>query len=477
MKWQAVIGLEVHVQLLTQSKLFSSAAARFCEQPNHQANFIDAGLPGVLPVLNEEAVKLAIQFGLAVDAEINPSSTFERKNYFYPDLPKGYQISQYEKPIVSNGHLMINIDGQEKKITIERAHLEEDAGKSVHELIPGFSGIDLNRAGTALLEIVTTPCMFSSSEAVSYLKKLHQLVRFLKISDGNMQEGSFRCDVNISLKAAGSDKLGTRCEIKNLNSFRFIEKAIEYEISRQSDVLNKGQAVIQETRLFCPDSGKTRSMRLKEEENDYRYFPDPDLLPVVFSNDDIENIKTLMPERPDIIEKELVETYQLSEEDSAFILASLSCYQYFQALLHETKASAKTAVNWLKGPYAALLNESGNDFDNPPVKASTLGVMLDALESRQISHHQAKGIFQQLASGETAVKTLIQQQSEEQHQGNSELLELIQKVIDENQVQVEQYRSGKDKLLGFFVGQVMKMSKGKADPATVNSMVKQALNK
>lgn len=475
MAWDTVIGLEVHAQLKTKSKLFSGAATTFGAQPNSQTSFIDAGLPGVLPVLNQQAVNMAIQFGLAVNANINNHSYFERKNYFYPDLPKGYQISQYQKPIVSNGYLTIEMsDGTEKKVAIVRAHLEEDAGKSLHDIHPQYTGIDLNRAGTPLLEIVTAPCLSSAEEAINYLKSLHQLVRFLGICDGNMQEGSFRCDVNISLKPKGSTKLGTRSELKNLNSFRFIEKAIAYEQARHQDLLENGQQIYQETRLYCPTTDTTQVLRSKENENDYRYFPDPDLLPILIKAEDLEKIKQTMPALPEQIKFDLMKNELLNSEDILFLLASPATYHFFNAVKQQSVADEKTIINWLKGTYAAALNDANLSFENPPVSAPVFASLLNHLANQTVSGKIAKQIFSKLWAGEKNIDEIIKKEGYQPV--NDNILEnIVQTIIAEYPQQAADYRAGKEKLLAFFVGQVMKQTKGQANPEQVNSLLKQYL--
>jgi aspartyl-tRNA(Asn)/glutamyl-tRNA(Gln) amidotransferase subunit B len=476
MEWDTVIGLEVHIQLKTKSKLFSGASIAFGAIPNSQACFIDAGFPGVLPVLNQEAVFMAIQFGLAIQADINDQSVFERKNYFYPDLPKGYQISQFHKPIVSNGTLPINMnDGTEKNIVILRAHLEEDAGKSLHGVHPGYSGIDLNRAGTALLEIVTTPCMFSSDEAVSYLRKLHQLVQFLGICDGNMQEGNFRCDVNLSLKPKGSPVLGTRTELKNLNSFRFIEKAISYEQARHQELLESGQKVIQETRLYNPDTHSTHAMRGKENENDYRYFPDPDLLPIQVTRFLIAEIKNNLPDLPNKIHAELRNIPSLNEEDINFILSSPAAYQFYKAVKKQSHAPDKMIINWLKGQYSAALNEAHLSFETPRVSAKSMANLLNKLHDNSISLNNARTIFTFLWTGEEDIDAIIARQGFQQIDNTSLLEEMVTKLIAEYPEQTADYKAGKEKLLAFFVGQIMKQTKGQANPEQINLLLKKHL--
>lgn len=476
MAWDTVIGLEVHAQLKTKSKLFSGASTTFGAKPNSQTCFIDAGLPGVLPVLNQQAVEMAIQFGLAIQAEINNLSYFERKNYFYPDLPKGYQISQFQRPIVGQGHLTIELaGGREKQVEIVRAHLEEDAGKSLHEAHSDYTGIDLNRAGTPLLEIVTAPCLFSAEEAISYLKALHQLVRFLGICDGNMQEGSFRCDVNLSLKPKGSQQLGTRTELKNLNSFRFIEKAIAHEQLRQQDLLESGKTIAQETRLYCPESNTTQVLRSKENENDYRYFPDPDLLPIKIEPQDLERIKNKLPALPEQIKQALKENKLLHEEDIGFILSSPAVFDFFSQLKEASQADEKTIINWLRGSYSAALNETGLSFDNSPLSAKTFAPLLDHLKKQSISTTIAKQIFSKLWAGEGTVDEIIAKEGYGETNDNPLLDELVQKTIAEYPQQAADYRAGKEKLLAFFVGQLMKQTKGQAEPELISLLLRKYL--
>jgi aspartyl-tRNA(Asn)/glutamyl-tRNA(Gln) amidotransferase subunit B len=477
MEWDTVIGLEVHAQLKTKSKLFSGASVAFGASPNSQTCFIDAGLPGVLPVLNQQAVIMAIQFGLAIKADINDCSIFERKNYFYPDLPKGYQISQYQRPIVSNGQLTIQLDdGREKMVTIERAHLEEDAGKSLHEAQPGLTGIDLNRAGTPLIEIVTAPCLYSTEEAIKYLKSLHQLVRFLGICDGNMQEGSFRCDVNLSLKPKGSVTLGTRTELKNLNSFRFIEKAIAVERARHQDLLENGQQVIQQTRLYNPDTNSTHAMRDKENENDYRYFPDPDLLPIQVTRMQIAEVKHNLPDLPNAIDKELRKSFSLNEEDIHFILSSPEAYRFYKEIKVLSDASDKLIINWLKGHYTAALNENNLNFETLPIKAKTMASLLDKLHNNALSSQNAKKIFLLLWAGEEDIEVIIKREGYQQVENSTVIEELIIKLIQQYPDQATEYRAGKEKLLAFFIGQIMKHMKGQANPEQVNVLLKKHLS-
>lgn len=475
MEWDTVIGLEVHAQLKTKSKLFSGASTAYGAKPNSQTCFIDAGLPGVLPVLNQEAIVMAIQLGLALRADINDLSYFERKNYFYPDLPKGYQISQFQKPIISQGSLRIRLkNNQEKIVTIERAHLEEDAGKSLHDKHNYYTGIDLNRAGTALLEIVTSPCLYSAEETISYLKTLHQLVRFLGICDGNMQEGSFRCDVNLSLKPKGSKILGTRTELKNLNSFRYIEKAIAYEQARHQELLENGQTMTQETRLYNPDTNSTQCMRQKENENDYRYFPDPDLLPIQITRYQIAEIKRSLPDLPEQIIEQLKKTPAFNEEDIEFILSSPANWQFYKAVKSLSHASEKLIINWMKGHYMAALNESKQSFESPPLPAKTFAAFLDKIKDNTLSTSKAKTVFLDLWSSKDTLEKLLSQHATTIN--DSETLDaLINTIIQQHPAQVADYKAGKEKLLAFFIGQLMKATKGQGEPAYFSDLLKKKL--
>lgn len=478
MKWETVIGLEVHTQLATQSKIFSGAACAYGAEPNTQACAIDLGLPGVLPVLNEKVVELAIIFGLSIDAEIPNVSIFARKNYFYPDLPKGYQISQYEHPIVKTGKLPIQLpDGSQKIIGITRAHLEEDAGKSLHEGLAGKTGIDLNRAGTPLLEIVSEPDMRSATEAIAYLKTLHNLVRYLGISDGNMQEGSFRCDVNISLRPLGSTAFGTRTELKNLNSFRFIERAIFHEITRQQEILENGGTIIQETRQYDADKDITRSLRSKEEAHDYRYFPDPDLLPVVVDETYIANIKQNLPELPWEKQLRFQQEYGLSTYDANLLSQNRDSAHYFENVLTITgKDSAKIAANWINGDLAAALNKANLDITQSPVTANHLASILQRITDHSISNNIGKKVFEMLWNDPTkTADEVINEQGLQQITDTTALQKVIDEVIAKHPGQVVQYLAGKEQLFGFFVGQVMKATQGKANPGQINELIKTKL--
>ena len=476
MTWETVIGLEIHAQLATRSKIFSAAATAYGAAPNTQACAVDLGLPGVLPVLNGEAVQMAVKLGLAIGAEIAPRSVFARKNYFYPDLPKGYQISQYELPVVASGEIEIELeDGETKRIGITRAHLEEDAGKSLHEDFHGMSGIDLNRAGTPLLEIVSEPDLRSAKEAVAYMKKLHSLVRYLGICDGNMQEGSFRCDANVSIRRAGTTEFGTRTEIKNLNSFRFVEKAIEYEVERQIDVIEGGGSVVQETRLYDPDKGETRSMRSKEEANDYRYFPDPDLLPLDIDKAFVESVRASLPELPDEKKHRFMTHYGLSAYDAGVLTASREMADYYEVVVKTAAGQAKLAANWVMGEFSGALNKDGLDISASPVSATALGGLLSRIHDETISGKIAKEVFEAMWAGEGSADDIIQARGLKQITDTGAIEQMIDEVIAANPSQLEQYRSGKDKLFGFFVGQVMKATGGKANPAQVNELLKKKL--
>ena len=471
MEWETVIGLEIHTQLATNSKIFSGASTAYGAAPNTQACAVDLGLPGVLPVLNAQVVKMAIKFGLAINAEIAPVSVFARKNYFYPDLPKGYQISQFELPIVGKGEVGIELeDGSSKTIGVTRAHLEEDAGKSLHEDFHGMTGIDLNRAGTPLLEIVSEPDMRSAQEAVAYMKKIHSLVRYLEISDGNMQEGSFRCDANVSVRPKGQQEFGTRSELKNINSFRFVERAIEFEVERQIELIEAGGEVVQETRLFDPNKGETRSMRSKEEAMDYRYFPDPDLLPVEIDVKQIETVRQTLPELPDTKRSRFVSEYGLSDYDAGFLTASRDMADYYEAVVKES-AEAKLAANWVMGDLSGYLNKEDKDIADSPVTASMLAGMITRIKDNTISGKIAKDVFDAMWQGEGDADAIIESKGLKQITDSGEIEALVDEVIANNPQQVEQFKAGKDKMLGFFVGQIMKATQGKANPAQVNQLL------
>ena len=474
MDWEIVIGIETHVQLKTNSKIFSGASTSFGKEPNANACLVSLAYPGVLPVLNEEAVNCAIKFGLAVDAKITEHSIFARKNYFYPDLPKGYQISQLDLPVVGEGSLKITVGDENKSIRILRAHLEEDAGKSVHGIEEGKSGIDLNRAGTPLLEIVTEPDMSSAEEAVTYAKKLHELVQWIGICDGNMQEGNFRCDVNVSVKKKGDKELGTRREIKNLNSFKFIKQAVDYEVNWQIEKLEDGGKIKQATILFDPDSGETREMRSKEEANDYRYFPDPDLLPLVISQEKINNIKSKMYELPSEMKARLVKEYDLTNYDADGITSNIDVANYFKELL-SFKVNAKLASNWILTNLFSRLNESDIDIKSSPLKANKLAELILRIEDKTISNNAAKKVFDEIWDQDKSVDDVIEQLGLKQISNENEIVDILNQVLQDNEAMVEEYKSGKDKAFNALIGQVMKASKGKANPGQVSQLLKEKL--
>ncbi len=476
MEWETVIGLEVHVQLLTKSKLFSGAAAQYGAEPNTQACAVDLALPGVLPVMNREAARMATKLGLAIGAVVSPRSVFARKNYFYPDLPKGYQISQYELPVVQKGTLRIEVDGQEKIVGVTRAHLEEDAGKSLHEDFHGLTGIDLNRAGTPLLEIVSEPDMRSAKEAVAYLKKLHSLVTYLEICDGNMQEGSFRCDANVSVRPKGQKEFGTRAEIKNVNSFRFVEKAIEFEVERQIDLLEGGGKVVQETRLYDSVKNETRSMRGKEEAHDYRYFPDPDLLPLVIEPSFIEETRKTLPELPDAKAERFQQQYKLSAYDAGVLTATRAMADYYEQVVRESGADPKIAANWVAVELSGLLNSENKEINASPVTAALMAGLLKRLADNTISGKIAKDVLAAMWAGEGDADAVIAKKGLKQITDSGAIEKAVDEVIANNPKQLEQYRAGKEALFGFFVGAVMKATQGKANPAQVNELLKKKLS-
>ena len=480
MKWEVVIGIETHAQLSTVSKIFSGASTAFGAAPNTQACAVDVALPGVLPVLNKGAVERAIRFGLAVGGKISPRSVFARKNYFYPDLPKGYQISQYELPIVEGGSLTVQVGAQEKTVHLTRAHLEEDAGKSLHEDFHGATGIDLNRAGTPLLEIVTEPDMRSSAEAVAYAKALHTLVRWIGICDGNMQEGSFRCDANVSVRPAGAEKLGTRCEIKNLNSFRFLERAIEFEVRRQIEVIEDGGRVIQETRLYDPDKDETRSMRSKEDAHDYRYFPDPDLLPLAVSTALLEAMRAALPELPQDKQARFAASYGISAYDASMLTSSRELADYFELTLQAADAkTAKLCANWITGHLNARLNDENLDITQSKIDSAQLRRLVDRIADGTISGNTAKAVFDAVWAGEAhdvdAVDIIIKNKGLQQISDADALATIVDDVIKANAQQVADYKAGKEKAFNSLVGQAMKATKGKANPQQVNEILKRRL--
>ncbi len=479
MEWEVVIGLEIHAQLATKSKIFSGAATAYGAEPNTQACAVDLGLPGVLPVLNQEAVKMAIKFGLAIDAELTERSVFARKNYFYPDSPKGYQISQFELPIVGLGKLAIELeDGTEKVIGVTRAHLEEDAGKSLHEDFHGQTGIDLNRAGTPLIEIVSEPDMRSAKEAVAYMKKIHSLVRYIEICDGNMQEGSFRCDANVSVRPVGQQEFGTRAELKNINSFRNVERAINIEVERQIELIEDGGTVVQETRLYDADKNETRSMRSKEEANDYRYFPDPDLLPLVLDKAMIEEIRATLPELPNAKRDRFIADMGLSLYDASVLTSSRELADYFEQVLVKTDhQDPKLCANWIITTLLGALNKASLEIDQSPISADQLGGLLLRISDNTISGKIAKTIFEALWNGDGKdADSIIEVKGLKQVTDTGAIEALVDEVIANNPGQVEQFKAGKEQLLGFFVGQVMQASRGKANPAQVNELLKAKLS-
>ncbi|MEA3141669.1 MAG: aspartyl-tRNA(Asn)/glutamyl-tRNA(Gln) amidotransferase subunit [Gammaproteobacteria bacterium] len=475
--WEVVIGLEIHAQLATKSKIFSGSATAYGAPPNTQASLVDLAYPGTLPVLNTRAVQMAVKFGLAIDATVARRSVFARKNYFYPDLPKGYQISQYELPVVARGSLKVMLeDGSVKTVGITRAHLEEDAGKSLHEGLANATGIDLNRAGTPLLEIVSEPDMRSAKEAVAYMKKIHTLVRYLEICDGNMQEGSFRCDANVSVRLKGQQKFGTRAEIKNLNSFRFVEKAIQYEVARQVEIIEGGGKVVQETRLYDSDKDETRSMRSKEEANDYRYFPDPDLLPVEIDEPFIEAVRATLPELPDAKAARFAQDFALSAYDAGVLSASRELGAYFEAVVAGLGAShAKLAANWVMGELSSALNRDNADIESAKVSPPQLTSLMHRIIDETISGKIAKEVFEAMWSEGKTADEVIEARGLRQITDSSAIEKVIDAIIAANPKQLADYRSGKDKLFGFFVGQAMKATGGKANPAQLNELLKTKL--
>ena len=474
-QWETVIGLEVHVQLATRSKIFSGAATAYGAEPNTQACAVDLGMPGTLPVMNAQAVELAIRFGLAVGATVAERSVFARKNYFYPDLPKGYQISQYELPVVVGGGLNVRLDdGSSKFVQLTRAHLEEDAGKSVHDAFHAETGVDLNRAGTPLLEIVSEPVLGSAAEAVAYLKTLHTLVRWLEVSDGNMQEGSFRCDANVSVRRKG-EPLGTRAEIKNVNSFRFVEKAIDYEIERQIRLIESGGKVVQETRLFDAHKGETRSMRGKESAHDYRYFPDPDLPPLVIAADDIQRARQRMPELPEARRQRYIDALGLTEYDANLLTADRIVCEYFETLIATLPEQAKLCANWVLGEWLGALNANALTPDTSPISAERLSGLLHRIVDGSLSSKMGKQVFEELWHSDESADAVIERLGLKQVSDTGALAAVVDEIIAANPKQVEQFRAGNEKLLQFFVGQAMKATKGQANPAQLNELLKAKL--
>ncbi len=475
MEWETIIGLEIHVQLNTKSKIFSSALTKYGKRPNSQACAVDLGLPGVLPVLNVEAVNKAIRFGVAINAHINKRNVFDRKNYFYPDLPKGYQISQMDWPIVGKGKIEIILGSQTKVIGITRAHLEEDAGKSIHDMFDNNTAIDLNRAGIPLLEIVSEPDMRSAKEAVAYTKKIHTLVQYIDICDGNMQEGSFRCDANISIRPKGQKELSTRAELKNINSFKFLERAINFEVRRQKDILEEGEKVVQETRLYDSVKNETRSMRLKEETNDYRYFPDPDLLPVEISNELLEKVKQTLPELPDQKKIRFVAELGLSEYDADVLTSQKSLADYFEVMLENNIVNTKLCANWVMGELSAALNKHQIDIQNSPITAQALLLLISRISDDTISVKTAKDVFKYMWDSKNSADEIIRVKGLKQMTNISEIEVIIEQVIANNTLQVSQFKLGNNKILGFFIGKIMKLASGKVNPKQVNELLRKKL--
>ncbi|MBE9559258.1 MAG: Asp-tRNA(Asn)/Glu-tRNA(Gln) amidotransferase subunit GatB [Proteobacteria bacterium] len=470
--WEVVIGLEIHAQLATKSKIFSGASTAYGAEPNTQTSVVDIALPGVLPVLNKEAVHMAVKFGMAINAEVADRSVFDRKNYFYPDLPKGYQISQFELPVVGIGSIDIELEnGETKTIGVTRAHLEEDAGKSLHEDYAGMTGIDLNRAGTPLLEIVSEPDMRSAKEAVAYMKKIHTLVQYIGICDGNMQEGSFRCDANVSVRPKGQEEFGTRAELKNINSFRFVERAINIEVERQIDVIEDGGEVVQETRLYDSVKNETRSMRSKEEAMDYRYFPDPDLLPVILTEEYRQQVKAELPELPEQKQQRFMDELGLSAYDAGVITASLALANYFETVAEKT-GDAKLSANWITGELSARLNREEIEICSASVDAEAFALLLQRIKDNTISGKIAKDVLDAMWDGEGSADEVIESKGLKQITDTGAIEAYVDEVIANNPSQFEELKGGKDKMMGFFVGQVMKMSKGKANPAQVNELIR-----
>ena len=476
--WETIIGLEVHAQIISKSKLFSGASTNFGSEPNTQVSLVDAAMPGMLPVINKDCVEQAIKTGLGLNAQINKKSIFDRKNYFYPDLPQGYQISQFTQPIVGKGSIAIDLkDGTSKKIGITRLHLEQDAGKSVHDIEPTKSYIDLNRSGVALMEIVSEPDIRSAEEAQEYVKKLRSILKYIGTCDGNMEEGSLRCDVNISVRKKGED-LGTRAEIKNVNSIKSIGQAIDYEFKRQTEIINSGGKIDQETRLFDEKKGETRSMRSKEEAHDYRYFPDPDLPPLEFSDTWIEEIKKNLPELPDVKKENLIDEYKISPYDAAILVSDKNNVEFFDKIILENKKrNPKNVANWIIGELFALLNKNNLEIKDSPIKAEDLGELIDYIEDQTISGKIAKNVFEEMFKTKKKAKDIIEKKGLKQITNTDEIEELIDKVLNNNKDKVEEFKSGKEKLFGYFVGQVMQETKGTANPGLVNEILKKKLAK
>ncbi len=472
-KYEVVIGLEVHAQVLSNSKLFSTSSTKFGAEPNTQVSLVDAAFPGMLPVINEFCIKQAIKTGIGLKAKINKKSIFDRKNYFYADLPQGYQISQYKDPIVGEGSVVLDLPSGEKKIGIERLHLEQDAGKSIHDIDPSNTLVDLNRSGVALMEIVSKPDLRSVEEVNLYIKKLRSIMRYLGTCDGNMQEGSLRADVNVSVRKMGDKKLGTRCEIKNVNSIKFMQMAIEYEAKRQVDILEDGGKIDQETRLFDTKKNETRSMRSKEDAHDYRYFPDPDLLPLVITDEFINDLKKNIPELPDEKKKRFIDKFKLSSYEANILVSDIETSKYFEEVI--SKSDIKLSTNWITGELFALLNEKNLDISKSPISAKNLSKLINLIKNGTISGKIAKSVFEIMKDGDGDPQQIIEEKGLKQESDPKELEKLIDKVIKDNQDKVKEYKSGKEKLFGFFVGQVMKLSNGKANPQLVNEILQKKL--
>ena len=475
MEWETVIGLEVHVSLSTKSKLFSGSSTKFGAQPNTQASIFDCALPGTLPVFNEEALRMAVRFGVAIGAEIGKRSVFDRKNYFYPDLPKGYQVTQLDFPTVGKGALTVTLaDGREKVIGVTRAHIEENAGKSLHEEFSGMSGIDLNRAGEPLLEIVSEPEITCAEEAVAYLKKLHTIIRYLDISDAIMAQGSMRCDVNVSIRPKGATELGTRAEIKNINSFRFVEKAIHSEVARQQEILEDGGRIIQETRRYNADKDVTTSMRSKEVANDYRYFPEPDLLPVVIDDEYIAAVRAQLPELPDARKTRFIEEYSLSNYDAGVLVSSREMAEYFE-IVARSSGDSKLAANWVSQDLLGMLNKNNWEIADSPIQAERLATLIARIKDNTISGKIAKTVFETMVRDESDVDAIIEAKGLKQVTDSGEIEKFVLEVIEKNPAQVQQYKDGKEQVIGFLVGQCMQLSKGKANPAQVNELLREKM--
>ncbi len=472
-EYEVVIGLEVHAQVLSESKLFSSSPTKFGAEPNTQVSLVDAAFPGMLPVINEFCIKQAVKTGIGLNAKINKKSIFDRKNYFYADLPQGYQISQYKNPIVGEGSVLLDLPSGEKEIGIERLHLEQDAGKSIHDIDPTNTFVDLNRSGVALMEIVSKPDLRSPEEVNAYIKKLRSIMRYLGTCDGNMQEGSLRADVNVSVRKKGQKELGTRCEIKNVNSIKFMQMAIDYEANRQVDLIEEGNKVDQETRLFDTKKNQTRSMRSKEDAHDYRYFPDPDLLPLELGDKFINDIKLNIPELPDEKKKRFIEKFKLSAYEANILVSDIETSKYFEEVI--AKSDVKLATNWITGELFALLNEKNLEISQSPISSKNLSKLINLIKNGTISGKIAKSVFEIMAEGDTDPQKIIDEKGLQQQSDPKELEKIIDKVVNDNQDKVKEYKSGKEKLFGFFVGQVMKISSGKANPQLVNEILKKKL--